>query len=286
MSPDQYCRDKLASVASSAHYSLLFVPTARRRAATALYALRRELDEAIENASDPAIARAGLAWWAQEIQHLFEQKPQHPVTRALAPHLPVYGLSSAPFALSLQARLRLLEPAPFDDFDALVQHCYLVAAPFGQMAATVFGAVEPATQAHARELALAIQMILMVRDAGRHARRGRIVFPMRDLRDFDVKPEDLSAARYVEGFAPLMARQAERARAALRSAAAQLPAPQRRAQAPGIILGALYETLLDELERSDFRVLHQRIALTPVRKLLIAWRTWVFGPPRGGAMAR
>jgi len=119
MSPDQYCRDKLACVASSAHYSLLFLPAARRRAATALYALRRELDEAIENASDPAVARAGLGWWAQEIQHLFEQKPQHPVTRALAPHLPVYGLSSAPFALSLQARLRLLEPAPFDDFDAL-----------------------------------------------------------------------------------------------------------------------------------------------------------------------
>jgi len=102
---------------------------------------------------------------------------------------------------------------------------------------------------------------------------------MRDLRDFDVKPEDLSAARYAEGFAPLMARQAERARAALRSAAAQLPAPQR-APAPGIILGALYETLLDELERSDFRVLHQRIALTPVRKLLIASRTWCSGRPR------
>jgi len=80
---------------------------------------------------------------------------------------------------------------------------------------------------------------------------------MRDLRDFDVKPEDLSAARYAEGFAPLMARQAERARAALRSAAAQLPAPQRRAQAPGIILGGAVRDAADELgSGSDFRVLH------------------------------
>jgi phytoene synthase len=286
MSPDQYCREKLACVASSAHYSLLFLPIARRRAATALYALRRELDEVIENASDPAVARAGLGWWAQEIQNLFDEKPQHPVTRALAPHVPVYGFSPAPFALSLQARLRLVDADPFDDFDALAQHCYLLAAPFGEMAAMTFGAVEPATRAHARELALAVQVILMVRDAGRYARKGRIVFPMRDLRDFDVKPEDLSSGRYVEGFAALAGRQAERARAALRSAAEQLPPSQRRAQAPGIILGALYETLLDELERSNFRVLHQRIALTPVRKLLIAWRTWVFGPPRGGALPR
>jgi 15-cis-phytoene synthase len=281
MSPDEYCRNKLASVASSAHYSLLFAPIEPRRAATALYALRRELDEAVEQASDPAVAHAALAWWAQEIQRLFEGAPQHPVTRALQPHVAVYGLSPAPFELLLQARHRQLELPRFEDFDALAQHCYLLAGSFGEMAATVFGAVEPPTRAHARELALAVQMIRMARDAGRHARRGRIVFPLQELRRFDVNPEDLSSARYVEGFEPLMQLQASRARAALRSAASQLPAHERGAQAPGIILGALYEALLDELEHSGFRVLHQRIALTPVRKLLIAWRTWMFGPPRG-----
>ncbi len=286
MSPDQYCREKLASSASSVHYSLLFSPIERRRVATALYALRRELDQAVEQASDPTVARAGLAWWAQEIPRLFEGVPQHPVTRALAPHVPIYGLSPDPFMRSLQARLRLLEPDPFDDFDALAQYCYLAAAPFDQAAAAVFGAAGPPTQIYARELALAVQMIRMVRDAGRHARRGRIVFPMQDLRDFNVKPEDLTSARYVKGFEPLASRQADRARAVLRTAAAQLPPTQRRAQAPGVILGTLYETLLDELQRSEFRVLHQRIALTPVRKLLIAWRTWALGPPRGGSMAR
>jgi 15-cis-phytoene synthase len=286
MTPDQYCRERLASAASSVHYSLLFVPTERRRPATALYALRRELDEAVEKASDQSVARAGLLWWAQEIQRLFEGAPEHPVTRALASHVPVYGLSSDPFARCLQARLLLLEPDPFDDFDALAQYCYLAAAPFEQAAATMFGPSEPAIQAYARELALAVQMIRMIRDAGRHARRGRIVLPMRDLQDFGVKTEDLTSARYVSGFEPLMTRQAERARAALRAATAQLPPAQRRAQAPGVILGALYGALLDELQRSEFRVLHQRIALTPVRKVLIAWRAWVFGPPRDGAVAR
>jgi phytoene synthase len=286
MTPDQYCREKLAATASSDHYSLLFVPIERRRAPTALYALRRELDEAVERASDAALGHASLAWWAQEIQRLFDGAPQHPVTRALAPHVPVYGLSPAPFARLLQARHRMLDPDPFEDFDALAQYCYVAAAPFAEMAAIMFGGAGPATQTHARELALAVQMIRMVRDAGRHARKGRVVFPMQDLRDFHVKPDDLSSARYVAGFGSLARRQADRARAALRSAAAQLPAPQRRAQAPAIILGALYEALLDELERSDYRVLHQRIALTPLRKLLIAWRTWAFGPPRRGAIVR
>jgi len=286
MSPDQYCREKLASHASSVHCSLLFSPNEHRRVATALYALRREFDEAVAQASDSTVARSTMIWWMQEMQRLFEGTPQHPVTRALAPHLPGYGLSAEPFVHALQARLHLLEPDPFDDFDALAQYCYLAAAPFDQAAAVVFGAAGPDTQAYARELALAVQMIRMVRDAGRHARRGRVGFPMQDLRDFDVTPEDLSSARYVKGFEPLARRQADRARAALRAAGARLPASERRAQAPGVILGTLYEALLDELQRSEFRVLHQRIALTPIRKLLIAWRTWALGPPRGGAMAR
>ena len=286
MSPDQYCREKFASAASSVHYSLLFAPIGPRRAATALYALRRELDEAAEHASDPAVARAGLGWWAQEIERMFEGQAQHPVARALAPHLQPYGLSIEPLAGALQARLALVEPLAFEDFDALAQYCYLAAAPFGQMAAKIFGADTAAAQTHARELALAVQLIRMMRDAGRHARKGRIVFPMQDLRDFDVKPEDLSDARYVSGFGPLASRQAQRARQALRAAATQLPAQERRPQAPAVILGALYEALLEELELGGFQVLHQRIALTPVRKLLIAWRTWVFGPPRRGSMAR
>lgn len=285
MQPDQYCREKLAASASSVHYSLLFAPIERRRAATALYALRRELDEAVEQPSDPTVARAALGWWAQELQSLFNGVPQHPVTRALAPHLSTSRLSLEALAQSLQARLRLLEPDPFDDFDALAQYCYLAAAPFVQSAATIFGAVEPATLVHAREVALAMQMIRLVRDAGRHARRGRIVFPIQDLRDFDVTPDDLSSARYVKGFEPLARRQADRARAALRAAATRLPPAEQRAQAPNVILGTLYEALLNELQRSEFKVLHQHIALTPVRKLLIAWRTWVFGPPRGGAAA-
>ena len=33
--------------------------------------------------------------------------------------------------------------------------------------------------------------------------------------------------------------------------------------------------MLAEIRRDGFPVLRQRIALTPLRKLWIAWRTWV-----------
>ena len=40
-------------------------------------------------------------------------------------------------------------------------------------------------------------------------------------------------------------------------------------------MAAIYRALLDEISRDQFPVLDQRIALTPLRKLWIAWKTWV-----------
>jgi phytoene synthase len=40
-------------------------------------------------------------------------------------------------------------------------------------------------------------------------------------------------------------------------------------------MAAIYRTLLDEIRNDRYPVLHQRTALTPLRKLWIAWRTWV-----------
>jgi phytoene synthase len=40
-------------------------------------------------------------------------------------------------------------------------------------------------------------------------------------------------------------------------------------------MAAIYQTLLDEIKSEQFAVMHQRIALTPLRKLWLAWRTWM-----------
>ena len=39
------------------------------------------------------------------------------------------------------------------------------------------------------------------------------------------------------------------------------------------MMANIYRTLLREIEADDFAVLHQRISLTPLRKLWIAMRT-------------
>jgi len=67
--------------------------------------------------------------------------------------------------------------------------------------------------------------------------------------------------------------QAERAHRTYEEALALLPAADRRAQKPGLMMANIYRTLLREIEANQFQVLHQRISLTPVRKLWIAMQT-------------
>ena len=63
MSPDEYCKRKAAQSGSSFYYSFMFLPPPRRRAITALYAFCREVDDVVDDTSEPGIAHAKLAWW-------------------------------------------------------------------------------------------------------------------------------------------------------------------------------------------------------------------------------
>jgi phytoene synthase len=281
MSPDEYCQQKAAASGSSFYYSFLFLPPRRRRAITALYAYCREVDDVVDEMQDPAVARARLAWWSDEIGRLYAGDPQHPVTRALAPHLSAFDIRRDSLLLVLEGMAMDLQQNRYLDYAALARYCHNVAGVVGELSAGIFGASQERTYEYARKLGLALQLTNIIRDVGEDARRGRVYLPLDELQRHGVRVADLLEGRYVEGYLPLMRLQAQRARSVYAEALAALPAADRPAQRPGLVMAAIYATLLDEIEREDFRVLHQRVALTPLRKLWIAWRTWVAGPAFG-----
>jgi phytoene synthase len=166
-----------------------------------------------------------------------------------------------------------LTQARYLDFPALELYCDRVAGVVGRMSATIFGYRNPRTVDYARDLGIAFQLTNIVRDVGEDARRGRIYLPQEDLDRFGVSGAELMRARASGDFAGMMASQVQRARAWYARALGKLPAEDRHAQRPGLVMAAIYRTLLDEIERDGYRVLDRRLALTPLRKLWIAWRT-------------
>ncbi len=278
MTPDEYCQSKAAGSGSSFYYSFLFLPPERRRAITAVYAYCREVDDVVDEISNATAAEATLGWWRSEIVQLFGGHPTHPVTRALQPFIDAdFGISEQRLSAILDGMQIDLRQNRFLDYAALQHYAHLVAGVVGEMSAGIFGFRDSQTLQYAARLGLALQLINIIRDVGDDARRGRVYLPLDEMRRFNVKASDVLAARYVEGFVPLMRFQAERARAVYREALALLPTVDRKAQRSGLMMGAIYSSLLTEIEHENFQVLHQRVALTPLRKLWIAWRTRVRG---------
>ena len=275
MSPDQYCQDRVAKSGSSFYYSFLFLPPPRRRAIMALYAFCREVDDVVDEIADPGVARQKLAWWRGEIADTFAGHPGHPVGRALQPVIATFNLPREHFDAIIDGMQMDLDWNRYPDFATLETYCHRVAGVVGLLSAEIFGYRDGATREYARNLGLALQLTNILRDVGEDARRNRIYLPLDELASHDVSVDDIIRYRETNAVARLLRSQAQRARGYYTAAFAALPAGDRKAQRAGLIMGAIYRQLLDEVEAEGTAVMNRRVALTPLRKLWIAWKTWV-----------
>ncbi len=275
VTPDEYCQSKAAQSGSSFYYSFLFLPPQRRRAITALYAFCREVDDIVDECTDTGLAHTKLAWWRQELARLYAGDQQHPVTRALAPAIQPFGIKHEYLSEIIDGMEMDLSQNRYLDFPALEQYCHRVAGVVGLLAASIFGYQDERTLVYAHTLGLAFQLTNIIRDVGEDSRKGRIYLPLAELQQFQVSAADILHARQSDNFVRLMAFQIERAERYYSAAYEQLPQADRKAQRPGLIMAAIYRALLQEISNDGCRVLSQRTALTPVRKLWIAWKTWI-----------
>jgi len=277
MNPHDYCQKKAAASGSSFYYSFMFLPPERRQAIMALYAFCREVDDVVDECQDPTIAQNKLDWWRAEVARAYSGEASHPVGQALADIRPRFNLPAEHLLEIIDGMQMDLTQTRYLDFKALRLYCYRVASVVGLLTAEIFGYEDRQTLKYAHDLGLAFQLTNIIRDVGEDARRGRIYLPIDELQQFEVPAKDILEARHSNNFIALMRFQTERAIQFYDQAMAHLPAIDRKAQRPGLIMAGIYRTLLDEIARDDFLVLDRRTSLTPIRKLWIATRTWFKG---------
>ena len=276
MTPDQYCQDKAAASGSSFYYSFRALQPEVRKGITAFYALCRELDDVVDECSDPQVARIKLAWWRTEIGRLYEGHPEHPVTQALLPmtrsrNIPREWLEEIVDGMEMD-----LDQQRYEDYRSLLLYCHRAAGVVGQVAAEIFGYHNRQTLKYAHELGLAFQLTNIIRDVGEDARRGRIYLPLDELAQFGIKPAEILNRQHSDRFEKLMQFQYERAVHAYAQALAWLPQEDRKAQRAGLAMASIYRALLEEIRRDGFHALDRKISLTPLRKLWLAWKAMAF----------
>lgn len=277
MTPQDYVQQKASASGSSFYYAFLFLPPQRRAAITAFYAFCREVDDVVDEVSDPGVAASKLAWWHNEVRQAFAGKPNHPVTQALMPHVPEFGIEEASLLSVIDGCELDLTQTRYLDYPNLTRYCHLVAGVVGEVSAKIFGQTEAATTAYAHKLGQAFQLTNIIRDVGEDALRGRIYLPVTELQQFDVKAHEILNRVDSARFQALMQFQATRAHALYDEALALMPANDWKHQKPGLMMASIYRTLLREIEAQKFPVLKQRVALTPLRKLWLAWKMQALG---------
>ncbi len=277
MSPQDYVQQKAAASGSSFYYAFLFLPKARRAAITAFYAFCREVDDVVDEVTDAGVAQTKLAWWQSEVAQAYAGNPSHPVTKALMPLAADYGIEARHLLAVIEGCQMDLQQTRYLDFPGLQRYCHLVAGVVGEVAANIFGQTQPQTTQYAHTLGLAFQLTNIIRDVGEDALRDRIYLPVNELQQFDVKAHELLKRTHSDRFVALMHFQAQRAHALYDQAFALLPDADRHAQKPGLMMASIYRTLLREIEAENFQVLNQRISLTPLRKMWLAWKMQALG---------
>ncbi|OSI13218.1 presqualene diphosphate synthase HpnD [Neisseria canis] len=279
MQPIEYCQQKAAESGSSFLAGFRFLPQNQRDAMTALYAFCREVDDAVDDCSDPGVAQTTLNWWRGDLAAVFSDRlPEHPVNQALQGIAREFGLPHEEFEEIINGMQMDLEQSRYTDFESLKLYCHRVAGVVGRLIARILGFDNPKTLEYADKTGLALQLTNIIRDVGEDARRSRIYLPIDELQRFNVPAHTVMQGKDTPEFKALMAFQVERARRIYREAAAALPPEDRKKQKAGLVMAAIYYALLNEIERDGVQnVLKYKIAIPGPRKKRIALKTWLFG---------
>jgi phytoene synthase len=249
-----------ASSAKSSNlaFALLCLPPARRSDAMLFYRFCRTVDDI---ADTPSLAigekHDQLEAWLGAVENGLPADLEHLLVR--------HSIDRSLLAEIVRGCASDIEPRRFPTLADLELYCWRVACAVGLVSIKIFGCRDPRSENYAVHLGHALQLTNILRDTGEDAAQGRIYLPQDDMARFGVTEKEILNRRASSGFKALIRQEAARARA--RFAAAVPPRVDFKPLLPARIMSAVYQKILDQIERENFPVLYKRITLSPCEKL-------------------
>ncbi|MGQ0595492.1 MAG: squalene/phytoene synthase family protein [Gammaproteobacteria bacterium] len=274
MNSIDYCRERVAVPGSSYYYSTLWLGSELQRGVYSLLAFKDAIAEVPRTCADPVVAGRKLAFWREELARIEARAPaRHPIAELMAWVARTYGLEPRSLGTTLAAAEQDVGPGGYACHESLVRHFEAMWAPIWRWCARIHGYRDEATPQAVADLGAAIELAARVQDLRAETARGRIRIPQDALVRHGVPGAALLERKSPARLRDLVAEHCERIGADLAQAMARVPAVDRPAQQSVVILAEILLVTLAEIRRDGYRILDHRIALTPLRKLWIAWRT-------------
>jgi phytoene synthase len=235
----------------------MVLPRDKRRAIAAIYAFARRVDDVADGGETPDTKRAAL----EELRAALDAPPADSVFVALADARRRFAIPREPLAALIDGGLQDLEQQTYADFAELRGYCEKVAGAVGLACLPVYGSDDTA---HAETLAIALQLINIIRDVDEDRQLGRVYLPQDELTRFGVNRLEPSPE-----FRELMAFQAQRARAHLAEGLELLSSLDRRSALCVRTFAELYRATLDRIEANDWDVFKGKTRLSTGEKLAV-----------------
>lgn len=263
----EYCRALTHKHGANFSVGFRFLPAPKRRAVYAAYAFCRLTDDI---ADDPGMAISErLDRWQAELDRCYEGQPGHLVTIALADSLRSYDIPKSAFVDLIDGCRQDLVKTRYETFEELLEYCRLVAASISDISLAIFGYSSTSAIEHGRDLSTALQLTNVTRDIGDDLDRDRIYVPREELDRFEVSENDLLERKKNAAMLELVKFQSERARSYFVRAQPLIDEIDRDARFPVTLMGSIYSTVLEEIEKDPLAVLDRRVALSLPRKIRV-----------------
>lgn len=255
------------------YYSFLSLPQERREAIETVYAYCRLMDDIVddEGVEDP---RYELQKWRKEVAECYGGNPQTHLGRRLQQVVARFPIRKQYLEAMITGMEFDLDIDRYQTFEELERYCYHVASVTGLMCIEIFGYTHDSARDYAINLGKALQMVNILRDIREDAARNRIYLPAEDLERFGYSEQELLNSVYNDRFVALMEFEAHRARSYFKAARAALHAQDRPQMVAAEIMGKIYFTILERIERARYNVYTQTFKLSRLEKALVALKVW------------
>jgi phytoene synthase len=282
------CTSITRAAAKNFYYAFLVLPRPKRQALCAVYAFMRKCDDIADDPHLPAREKEQkLAIWLEAFHRALSGQPtDDAVLLALTDaqrsfNIQVGWLDQLAYGTAMdvqEAEPRERPPglpAPelqYKTFEDLRVYCYRVASVVGLVCIRIFGYREPAAEALAERCGLAFQLTNIIRDVKEDAAMGRVYLPEEDLAKFGLCAADLTSASAFSPaarFAPLLAMEADRARAYYQSGEELIAYIDEDSQPALWMLVTIYRRLLEKITARRYDVFSGKIRLSVREKLMI-----------------
>ncbi|WP_187146162.1 phytoene/squalene synthase family protein [Elusimicrobium minutum] len=246
--------------------AFLFLSKEKKEALSVIYAFCRIVDDIVDeqhpNAQDE------LDFWKKELDSVFSAAtPQTKLGKDLQKQVPLFNLTKKNFLLLIEGMEMDLHQRSYKTFDELKEYFYRVAGVVGLMCCEVFGAKGDDARNYAITLGNAVQMTNIIRDIYEDAEIGRIYIPSEDLQKFDITPKDIKN-KCMARLAPLLKMEGEKAKQLFKTAKESFPSEYKSALKPAVIMGAVYEAILDKIAAKKYKF-NKKVRLSKLKKISV-----------------